>query len=87
MSQPENNFDDKLTQLYENQKSENKLSAQEKKRLITQVKNQNKFDRNTNHKQNLIYLYRKDLLCKIKKYFPCRLRNLCPNEHQNKVSK
>jgi hypothetical protein len=44
MSQPENNFDDKLTQLYENKKSENKLSAQEKKRLITQVKNRNKFD-------------------------------------------
>jgi len=44
MSQPKNNFDDKLTQLYKNQKSDNKLSPQEKKRLVTQVKNRNKFN-------------------------------------------
>ncbi|MBU2969638.1 hypothetical protein KO527_09800 [Pseudoalteromonas sp. C2R02] len=44
MSQPENNFDDKLNQLYKIHKSDNKLSPQEKKHLITQVKNQNKFN-------------------------------------------
>ena len=44
MSQPENNFDDKLNQLYKIHKSDNKLSPQEKKHLIIKAKNKNKFN-------------------------------------------